>query len=263
MALGKYRKWFILYLIIVGLLISMQVIMFFTTSMRRAYKFMPFENFFLNNLIIMIFWFLAPIIGVLVAYLFESLLLGIHKKLIGKRATFGIEEKESHIDFKFKFTQLFFPALMAVNLTMILWDNQFLQDLILITTSLEDPEHALLAQVLMVGPLFVITITISVALFVPAYILVDSGIIYTNKEKAMESRDTAEVRSVGNFYLNFLKGYAGIGVIINFYIFFAEAINEAITSPSFGFGQLMGLILWAILPLVVSFLMLPMVFLIR
>ena len=85
MALGKYRKWFILYLIIVGLLISMQVIMFFTTSMRRAYKFMPFENFFLNNLIIMIFWFLAPIIGVLVAYLFESLLLGIHKKLIGAR----------------------------------------------------------------------------------------------------------------------------------------------------------------------------------
>jgi len=259
MAFGKYKKWLIIYFVIVALLIGMQFVLMFTTTMNRVYKFMPFDNFFLNDALIMSFWVLAPIIGSVLGSYCSSFLLWGHTKLMRKKVLFGMGEERSKKNFKFTFSQLFFPALMAVNFTMVLWNNQYLQEIILITTALEDPEHALLAQVLMAGPLFVITIIISVVLFTPAYILVESGIVYTNKEKVMESHDTVEVKSVGNFYLNFLKGYAGIGVLINLYIFFADAINEALSSPSFGFGQLMGLVLWSILPFLVSFLMLPMV----
>lgn len=259
MAFGKYKKWLIVYFVIIILIIGMQFILMFTTTMNRAYKFMPFDNFFLNTALIMIFWVLAPIIGSVLGNYCSSFLLWGHTKLMRKKVLFGMGEERFKKNFKFTFSQLFFPALMAVNFTMALWNNQYLQEIILITTSLEDPEHALLAQVLMALPLFVITIIVSVVLFTPAYILVDSGIVYTNKEKVMESHNTVEVKSVGNFYLNFLKGYAGIGVLINLYIFFADAINEALSSPSFGFGQLMGLVLWAILPFLVSFLMLPMV----
>lgn len=259
MALGKYKKWLIIYFIVVALLVGMQFILMFTTSIERVYKFMLFDNFFLNSAIIMVFWALAPIIGSFVANFFEKFLLWGHTKFMGKKVIFGMGEEGSEKIFKFSFSKLFFPALMAVNFTMALWNNQYLQEFFLINTALEDPEHALLAQVMMALPLFVITIIISVILFTPAYILIDSGIVYTNKEKPSKSRHTVEVKSVGNFYLNFLKGYAGIGVLINLYIFFADAVNEALSSPSFGFGQLTGLILWSILPFLVSFLMLPMV----
>ncbi|MHA1473851.1 MAG: hypothetical protein ACTSPA_00885 [Promethearchaeota archaeon] len=258
----KFKILMIIYSVITFVLIFMQLILFFTLDMQRIYKFMPFDNFFLNNFLLMIFWVLAPILGVFIGHLLEPILLSLHYKVLKRKNTIGIIKKDSLQGFEFRFTDLLFPALMAVNFTFILWENPNLQDLILITTAVEDPEHIVLAKVLMSAPLFVLTILVSVALFTPAYYLVESGLAYIKKD-INEDISTLELRKIGIVYLDFLKGYAGIGVIVNFYLFLVEAINAFRESSAINFGQVFGLVMWAFLPFIISFLMLPMFFILE
>ncbi len=67
------------------------------------------------------------------------------------------------------------------------------------------------------------------ALFIVVWIHDDAGIGYTNKEKVKNTGEFIEYRSLGGWYHQFLKGYAGIGVIFAFYtiinMFFTNVLS--------------------------------------
>ena len=100
-----------------------------------------------------------------------------------------------------------------------------------------------------------LSVIISLLLFVPAYILEDAGIIYINKKKVKESNKTVEVRGVGNYYLNFLKGYAGIGTLLSIYFLAFDIFTMA------GDPQLISMAFsaWFFQPFLLSLLLIPVI----
>ena len=68
----------------------------------------------------LIFYPLAAIIGgILAGYAFTPLFFFVHKKIIGRKMVFGIEERPDPEKFKQTFRG-FFPALMALNFALII-----------------------------------------------------------------------------------------------------------------------------------------------
>lgn len=57
----------------------------------------------------------------------------------------------------------------------------------------------------------------ALGIFVAAWMLNDSGVGYTNSINAKERGEFVERRSIGGWFLQFLKGYSGISVIISFF----------------------------------------------
>jgi len=59
----------------------------------------------------------------------------------------------------------------------------------------------------------------SFALFTAAWGVLDSGIVTTSKHDLRDMSVPTEIESTSGFYLLFLKGYAGISVILILYQF--------------------------------------------
>ncbi len=57
------------------------------------------------------------------------------------------------------------------------------------------------------------------ALFSAAWIVLDSGIVTTDKDEFVDISAPTELQSAGGWYLSFLKGYAGISVVLTLYQF--------------------------------------------
>jgi len=76
-------------------------------------------------------------------------------------------------------------------------------------------------------------------------------------EKVRNTTNPIEIRSVGGWYMGFMKGYAGISVIITFYSFVVELLNQ-ITPEQFHFSIPLFLLL---LPLLLSLWAIPAVLL--
>lgn len=170
--------------------------------------------------------------------------------------SYYIEEKIATNQLKFNFSRIFFPSLMAINLAMMVADNSFVQELILTPQSLTS--GGLLVLVQTIPALLLITIGISAALFSPIYFLLDAGIVYTNIEKVKATTEPSEVRGVGSWYSNFLKGYAGLGTPFSLYMIVFEAFTTM--GSDFNFAIIIGLINWILMPLFLSLLSIPMIF---
>ncbi|MFX1594051.1 MAG: hypothetical protein ACFFCL_15280, partial [Promethearchaeota archaeon] len=147
----------------------------------------------------------------------------------------------------------FFPVLFAMNLGIILMNNQIIQELVLkpayITGSLN-------AQFLTFAGLLPIVIGIGLGLFSPVWFLLDAGIVYSNRLKVKGTSKPTEVRSVGGWYLSLLKGYAGISMIISFYTFLSMIIQSLITSSDELFRWILIAGLWPVLPFLLAIMVL-------
>jgi hypothetical protein len=64
--------------------------------------------------------------------------------------------------------------------------------------------------------LLMLTIGIASLVFSSTWFLMDSGILYSNLKRAKDTNKPAEIRSVGRWYGQFLKGYAGVSVILSY-----------------------------------------------
>ncbi len=200
-----------------------------------------------------LFWsyMLGAIVGVLLFFILTPLFLIVHKKIIGRKLTYGIQVRPELEKFKGTF-KAFFPALMALNFALIYVFNPTVQDILRITA---DPGFAwVLVSLFMI---LMVTFGLAMALFSPAWFLQDAGIVYTNKEKVRYTTNPIEMKSVGGWYIGFLKGYTGISVIITFYSFVIELLNQ-ITADQFHFSIPLFLLL---LPILLSFWAMPAVLL--
>jgi hypothetical protein len=187
------------------------------------------------------------IVGAIVfGYLLGPLFLLIHKKTIGRNMRYGIVELNDPKPDKFKETfKSFFPALMALNLAFIIAQSTTIQ------TAIMDPQYYGLPGDEMRLIFFFLSFTsiIGIGLFSGAWMLDNCGLIYSNEALVAKKKKIKEARSVGGWYIYFLKGYAGISVLISLYSFLMDYINAGI--------QISGFFFVGALPFVIVIIMLP------
>ena len=70
------------------------------------------------------------------------------------------------------------------------------------------------------------TICLGTLTFSPTWFLTDAGITYSNKEKVAGTDQLVEVRTVGGRFTDFLRGYAGIGVVFVYLQFLLSYMAE-------------------------------------
>ncbi|MHA2290447.1 MAG: hypothetical protein ACXABG_16800 [Promethearchaeota archaeon] len=156
----------------------------------------------------------SSIIGLFIGgYLFAPLFLYFHKKIFAKRVEYGIYEKE----FKgFKFlNDGIFTSLMTINLSLLFTIPA------IISLSIGLDPFSFIDDLNTFLVLLMFTAGISSILFSTTWFLMDSGILYSNLKKADETPRPVEIRSVGRWYGQLLKGYAGVSVVLS-YIGFME-----------------------------------------
>jgi len=169
--------------------------------------------------IALIFLAFAPIsalIGGLVGgYLLAPVFLFIQKNILGSRLLYGIQDRPQPRTFD-KISRGWFPTLLAISVNfIILFSAPWLLDLILYLELREGPVYSSLYM-----PGFIVllmfTIGLGTLVFSPTWFLTDAGIVYSNKEKVAGSDQPVEGRTVGGRFTDFLRGYAGIGVILSY-----------------------------------------------
>ncbi len=166
---------------------------------------------------------LFAILGALMGYLTAPLFLFLHKTFIGRKQRYGIdvrpkdEEKQIKKKHKKKFEYTFrgfFPALMGMNFALSFVFNAALTSLLLADINIQTGY-----PIAMLFVMISVTNGIAFALFSGVWFLTDAGLVYTNREKVRGKNEPIEVKSVGGWFQNILKGYAGISVILSFITF--------------------------------------------
>ncbi|MEE9378235.1 MAG: hypothetical protein V3V33_09380 [Candidatus Lokiarchaeia archaeon] len=197
-------------------------------------------------LVILIYPFSA-IIGALIGYVLAPLFLFVYKKLIGRKLLYGIQDRPNPEKFSGTLKG-FFPALMAANFSLSLIFSPTIMDFPLFSGFYTEWQGIILLFFILGG----ITIGVAIILFSAVWTIMDAGIVSTNKEKVENKRDPVELRSVGGWYLAFLKGYAGISVLIGLYTFLINLIDTYGNEVHFSV-----IIFFAILPLIIAIWIIP------
>jgi len=209
-----------------------------------------FINFLPNSMslqISYIFWMsaIAGIVGILfIGYLLAPLFLFAYKYTVGVRMTFGIQERPESKKLNIKFRALY-PALMALQIALIFSTNTNIQNLILTSVYVNNSINVPFIPMATAGAIISFTFVIAMGIFSPIWFLLETGIVFTNKNKVKGMKDPVEVRSVGGWYHYLLKGYAGISVIVT-YTFFVVDIVEAGNYNN-------GVIVMVLLPILMDF----------
>ena len=163
---------------------------------------------------VVLFYPLSAMLGVLIGYILAPLFLWVYKTFLGRKLLFGIQDRPNPEKFKGTLKG-FFPSLMASNFALSLIFSSVIMNLPIFESYYNEWNDI----VFLFFVLATITIAASMTLFSAAWVILNSGIVSTNKEKVDNKRDPIELKSVGGWYLAFLKGYAGISVIIALYTF--------------------------------------------
>ena len=235
--------------------ISSQSISFFSIYTILTHN--HFADSILILLLIPLFSIVAYFLG---GFLLTPLLIFFHKRVVGRNFVYGINDRERPKQFKGAFLSSLFPALMSMNIAILLSDEPTIHEFIFSGTFISNASPVVL-QILTLLILLPLVSAIGIGVFSAVYFIIDSGIEYTNKlqKKVRRGAFPIEVRSMGGYYLYFLKGYAGISVIISI----IGLISQYLTSiQEFGaIIYLVNLILWPVMPLVIALFMVPAVIL--
>ena len=201
-----------------------------------------------------LFIIIASVIGGLLAgYLFSPLFLFVHRKIIGRKMVYGLQDKEQIDEFK-AIKKGFFPGFFAMSIGLDLMINPVIQDIVL------KPSFAggdMLSQLVTFFALLPILIGIGTGLFSPVWYLLDAGIVYSNKNKVKGASYPTEVKSVGGWYMYLLKGYAGITVIITFYTFISQIFASVITPYSDIISTAIIILLMPVVPVLIALMTVP------
>jgi len=191
------------------------------TNQPITYKFLPGETDGIQFFFFMLVIIFPPILfGLLFGYLFSPIYLAIHKYIFGRKMSYGIQKAPEQERFKKAFRG-FFPALMTINLSLLL--VEFFVDIV-ISEGL--PRSDEVKNFMTFIFLLILTIGPATGIFSAAWFLDDAGISFTNKEKVSGLRDVTEVRGIGKWYMYALKGYAGIGVIFSYFLILMQFLTR-------------------------------------
>lgn len=208
---SNYRNAIILFLLVATFLILGMSLPL--AGEAHYFNTLPTESGGLQLMMLFSLMILSPIIGLFFGYVFGPFYLFMHKTIIGRQMKYGIQERKEPENFRGTFNALF-PALMAVYLALFFAVNPTIIEIIVYERG-----GAAVPQLMAFVGLIPLMMGVSIALFAPVWFLSDAGIVYTNKRKVKDRREPVEVRSVGGWYLYLLKGYAGVSVILGYFVF--------------------------------------------
>ncbi|MHA2406713.1 MAG: hypothetical protein ACXADB_09225 [Candidatus Hermodarchaeia archaeon] len=153
--------------------------------------------------------------GVIFGYLLGPFYLILHKSLIGRKMAYGVSAPTSPVNEKFRFLgRGLFLGLVAISFALIL--TPFLSPLVLYVYVWGWGSGEPLFFTFIVS--LVLTAGLAAVLFTGVWFLNDAGLSYSNQAKVLESGGLIEIRSVGGWFEQLLRGYAGISVIFSYLI---------------------------------------------
>ena len=222
-----YIVFWIIFMIIIGIFMS-------NATTVNLTNLLPEQNFIIE--LTLIFTLVLPISSILGlvfgGYVMSPLILYLHKKIYHSKRFYGILQEKKKEKSRI-FSKGFFPVLMAINLASLLLTPTFIQ-LILSAEIIFQLESAssfpMLTQFLAESVALMITFGLATTFFSSVWFLKDAGIIFSNKEKIESSEEFVEVKSIGEWFNNFLKSYAGFGTVITYliviYNFFSNFLTD-------------------------------------
>ena len=252
----RYKKSLIIWIIIITLFVVFLLLNWQLIGSFSIYIILT-RNHWIDSVLILlsipIFSIVAYFLG---GYLLTPLLILLHKKIVGRNLMYGIKERNKPLEFKGAFLNSIFPSLFAFNFAILLSNESWIHDLIFSASFMTGASDAIL-QILTILFLLPFVSALGIGIFSATYFLIDSGIMYTNKnlKKVQRGAFPTEVRSLGGYYLYFLKGYAGISVIISIvqllinYFMSIQDLDAII--------YLVNLILWPFMPFLIALFMVP------
>jgi hypothetical protein len=241
----------------------MRIIIFPEGTPQAVIDFVPVDD--VITVLVLVFLVLIPISGIIGAllggYVLSPIIMILHKLFYKSNKFYGIQYESE--DKKFSLLKSgFYPVLMAVNLSFIFLTPEIISSIleadviIEIAISLRMP---VFIRVLSQTILLIFTFGASTVLFSPVWMLKDSGIVFTTKDKVENSNETLLIKSIGEWFQTLLKGYAGIGVIFTYIFVIYDFIILFIANLGYP-GNLLNipsLFLWLGLPFYLVFSMIP------
>ncbi len=226
-------------------------------------RFLPLNDALIE--LAFIFSFILPlssIIGVIFGgYLISPIVLFLHKKIYGSKMHYGIQYEKPTQDVKL-FSRSFFPVLMAINLSSLFLTPtiiQFILESDLVAEINVVSRAPILTRFLAEATLLMITFGVSAMLFSSVWFLEDSGIIYSNKERLINSDEAFTLKSIGDWLQTIFRSYAGIGSIITYIIIIYDFLTNFINNLGYP-GNILnvpGIILWLGLPFYLAISLIP------
>jgi hypothetical protein len=151
---------------------------------------------------------------------------------------------------------------MAINLSSIFLTPAIIQFILEadIVAEIDVVSRApVLTRFLAEAILLMITYGVSTMFFSSVWFLKDSGIIYSNKERLINSEESFTLKSIGDWLQTILRSYAGIGSIITYIIIIYDFLTNFLNNLGFP-GNILnipGIILWLGLPLYLAISLIP------
>jgi hypothetical protein len=235
--LSKYRRANVVYWGVNAFLILLSVFGLINVQPSKVTSFLPFENVYLEMPLVFIAMPLSATLGALVGgYLLSPVYLWVHR-VVFRGSEYVVREVSESDGFPGMFNG-FYPALLAFNMNSLIMDMwPGVLDRLLSSQLLAAPftyRYSFGSVVLMAG-----TIGLSMVVFSPAYFLIDGGVIYSTEEKAKRLGRPGEVRTVGGWFNDYLRGYAGLSVALSYFLFvfrYVMAIEMELIFVLFWFG---------------------------
>ncbi|MFX0003436.1 MAG: hypothetical protein ACFFAA_05940 [Promethearchaeota archaeon] len=266
MSFSKYKKLIVLFTIYIVfwiIVISILENLFRPAIPIALSRFVPLDDILLElGFIYIIILPLSALVGLLIGgYLISPIILYLHKKLYGSKMYYGIQFEQRPEKLSL-FSKSFFPVLMAINLSSILFTPTIVEFILTadVTNIFEYVSGIpMLTRFFADTILLMLTLGLATMFFSSVWFLRDSGIFFSNKQKVENSNEAIILRSIGEWFQTILRSYAGIGVIITYILVVYDFIIRFIKNyglPGNVFN-IPTLILWLGLPLYLTISLIP------
>ncbi len=172
-----------------------------------------------------VFYPLCMILGCIIGQYIVVSIYFFFKRILGKKIEYGIlikhDEKEKMI-----ISDMIVPTLLATNFSLMLLSSfpETLIDLFLSDHYTIDDYFISMMGLFPITLIF--TLIIAMAIYSPVWYLLESRIIYANKNKVKSIRDIRQIRSVSSWFQILINEYAGIGVVSSFIQFINEIMKR-------------------------------------
>lgn len=221
---------------------------------------LPFQRGWGGLIILILIIPVSATIGAWIGgYVMTPLYLIFHQSFY-RKMIYGIQEVPRSKSFKHTFKG-FYPALLSVNVnSIIIFSTTGLLDKILVPSLLLPDVDFPIKYVFGSIVLMIITIGLSMFFFAPAWFLIDAGIVYSTNEYVRGSGIPDEVRAVGGWFYDYIKGYSGFSVVFSYLqlilLFFYSEFQSGYPVDSVMFIFVFGIPLFITLLLIPSFILL-------
>jgi len=218
---------------VIKILICVITYLFFAILMSLAssnsgpalFTYIPIPGAVTGILILFVLVIISASVGVLVGTLLSDLFLTIHHKFLGKKLDYSIQEIPNP-NYETTIMSALFPTLLGISVGISICKNSTVQNLILTDYARTAPEMFSADLMTSIGVL-PITIFLGFLIFVPIWVILKSGIVFSNRPKKENKGLPVETMSVGTWFVYLLKGYAGLGALMGFISFTSDALADA------------------------------------